>query len=70
MRANENALKTIAFPAIGTGIAGFPVERCAQVMLEEVRVHLAGPTTLERIDFVLFDRRSLEIFELVLEKMK
>ena len=70
MRANENALKTIAFPAIGTGIAGFPIERCAQVMLEEVRAHLSGPTTLERIDFVLFDRRSLEIFELVLEKMK
>ena len=69
-RANENALKTIAFPAIGTGIAGFPIERCAQVMLEEVRAHLSGPTTLERIDFVLFDRRSLEIFELVLEKMK
>ena len=39
-------------------------------MLEEVRAHLSGPTTLERIDFVLFDRRSLEIFELVLEKMK
>ena len=70
MRADENALKTIAFPAIGTGIAGFPIERCAQVMLEEVRAHLSGPTTLERIDFVLFDRRSLEIFELVLEKMK
>lgn len=69
-RADENALKTIAFPAIGTGIAGFPIERCAQVMLEEVRAHLSGPTTLERIDFVLFDRRSLEIFELVLEKMK
>lgn len=69
-RADENALKTLAFPAIGTGIAGFPIERCAQVMLEEVRAHLSGPTTLERIDFVLFDRRSLEIFELVLEKMK
>lgn len=69
-RANENALKTLAFPALGTGIAGFPIERCAQVMLEEVRAHLSGPTTLERIDFVLFDRRSLEIFELVLEKMK
>lgn len=69
-RADENALKTLAFPALGTGIAGFPIERCAQVMLEEVRAHLSGPTTLERIDFVLFDRRSLEIFELVLEKMK
>ena len=70
MRANENSLKTIAFPAIGTGIAGFPIERCAQVMLEEVRAHLSGPTTLERVEFVLFDRRSLEVFERVLAEMQ
>ncbi len=63
MRARENSLKSIAFPAIGTGIAGFPIERCAPVMLEEVRTHLEGPTTLKRVDFVLFDRRSLEVFE-------
>ena len=65
-RADENSLKSIAFPAIGTGIAGFPIERCAQVMLEEVRAHLEGSTTLERVDFLLFDRRSLEVFERVL----
>ena len=70
MRADENSLKTIAFPAIGTGIAGFPIERCAQAMLEEVRAHLSGPTTLERVEFVLFDRRSLEIFERTLAEMK
>jgi O-acetyl-ADP-ribose deacetylase (regulator of RNase III) len=70
IRANENSLKTIAFPAIGTGIAGFPIERCAQVMLEEVRAHLSASTTLERIDFILFDRRSLEVFSRVLAEMK
>jgi len=69
-RADENSLKTIAFPAIGAGIAGFPIERCAEVMLAEVRAHLGGPTTLERIDFVLFDRPSLEVFERVLAAMK
>jgi hypothetical protein len=35
-------------------------------MLEEVRDHLEGSTTLERVDFVLFDRRSLEVFQRVL----
>ncbi|MFZ2061621.1 MAG: macro domain-containing protein [Candidatus Binatus sp.] len=70
MRANENSLKTIAFPAIGTGIAGFPIERCGQVMLEEARAHLSGQTTLERVEFVLYDRRSLEVFERVLAEMK
>ena len=70
MRANENSLKMIAFPAIGTGIAGFPIERCAEVMLEEVRAHLSGPTTLERVEFVLFDRHSLKVFDQVLAEMK
>ncbi|MGA9721523.1 MAG: macro domain-containing protein [Candidatus Binatus sp.] len=70
IRARENSLKTIAFPAIGTGIAGFPIEQCAKVMLNEVRAHLGGPTTLERVEFVLFDRRSLEIFERELAAMK
>ena len=70
MRANENSLKSIAFPAIGTGIAGFPIERCAQVMLEEVRAHLGSPTTVERVEFVLFDRDSLKVFERVLAEMK
>ncbi len=70
MRANENSLKSIAFPAIGTGIAGFPIERCAQVMLEEVRAHLGNPTTVERVEFVLFDRDSLAVFERALAEMK
>jgi O-acetyl-ADP-ribose deacetylase (regulator of RNase III) len=70
MRANENSLKTIAFPAIGTGIAGFPIERCAHVMLNEVRAHLEGATTLESVEFVLFDHRSLEVFERVLARME
>jgi O-acetyl-ADP-ribose deacetylase (regulator of RNase III) len=62
-RANEKGLKSIAFPAIGTGIAGFPINRCARVMLDEVREHLCGPTSLERVEFVLFDAAGLAAFE-------
>jgi hypothetical protein len=39
-------------------------------MLEEISAHLGGPTTLERIDFVLFDRHSLEVFERTLAEMQ
>ncbi len=62
-RANEKGLKSIAFPAIGTGIAGFPIDRCARVMLDEVREHLCGPTSIERVEFVLFDAAGLAAFE-------
>lgn len=67
--AAEHGAKSIAFPAIGTGIAGFPIKRCAEVMLEEVRDHLGGKTPLERIEFVLFDRPAFEAFKDILEKM-
>jgi O-acetyl-ADP-ribose deacetylase len=68
-RADEARLESIAVPAIGTGIAGFPMDRCAQIMLEEVRAHLSGTTSLRRIEFVLFDRLALEIFERVFAAM-
>jgi O-acetyl-ADP-ribose deacetylase len=68
-RAAEKSLKSIAFPAIGTGIAGFPIERCAQVMLEVVRDHLKGSTTLKLVEFVLFDQNSLQIFERTLASL-
>ena len=69
-RAAELGIESIAFPAIGTGIAGFPMDRCAQVMLDEVRAHLSGATSLKRVEFVLFDRPALEIFEKALGKMR
>jgi O-acetyl-ADP-ribose deacetylase (regulator of RNase III) len=62
----ENSLRSIAFPAIGTGIAGFPLARCAEVMLAEVRAHLEGETSLERVEFVLYDHAALEVFETTL----
>jgi O-acetyl-ADP-ribose deacetylase len=62
-RAAEKKLESIAFPAIGTGIAGFPMDRCAKVMLAEVRDHLQGPTSLKHVEFVLFDRDALQTFE-------
>jgi O-acetyl-ADP-ribose deacetylase (regulator of RNase III) len=68
-RAVEKQLRSIAFPAIGTGIAGFPLERCAEVMLAEVRDHLRGVTSLERIEFILYDRSALAIFEGVFGRM-
>jgi O-acetyl-ADP-ribose deacetylase (regulator of RNase III) len=62
-RAREKELTSIAFPAIGTGIAGFPMDRCAAVMLEEIRQHLANNTSLERVEIILFDESALKIFQ-------
>lgn len=68
-RAEELKLRSVALPAIGTGIAGFPLTRCAEVMMAEVREHLGGATTLERIEFVLFDQAAQRIFRDTLAAM-
>ena len=68
--AAEKGLKTIAFPAVGTGIAGFPLQECAEIMLREVVEHLKRETPLEKIYFVLFDQAALETFERVWSEMK
>src|SRR5262249_17547384 len=53
--AEERELKSIAFPAIGTGVSGFPVEECAEIMLDEAVEHLKRGSKLDKIYFVLFD---------------
>ena len=68
-RATEKQLTSIAFPAIGTGIAGFPLDRCAQIMLEEVHMHLNGQTSLRHVSFVLFDVPALQRFQQALAAM-
>jgi O-acetyl-ADP-ribose deacetylase (regulator of RNase III) len=62
--ANENGCRTIAIPALGAGVGGFSVQRCAEILLEETREHLAGSTTLEEVHFVLFGEPHYRVFEM------
>jgi O-acetyl-ADP-ribose deacetylase (regulator of RNase III) len=68
--ANERGLKTIAFPAVGTGIAGFPLKDCAEIMLREAAQHLRCETSLETVYFVLFDEAAQGIFERAWRKIQ
>jgi O-acetyl-ADP-ribose deacetylase (regulator of RNase III) len=60
--ATERKLTSIAFPAIGTGVSGFPVDECAQIRLTEAAERLKGDTSIEKVYFVLFDERSRDTF--------
>jgi len=60
--ADENNLKSISFPAISTGIFGFPIGRCAEIMLQTSIDYLKGKTGLQRVVFCLFGRESYEVF--------
>ena len=68
--ARERGCRTLAVPAIGAGIAGFPLQRCAEVLLEEAQSHLASETPLEEIRFVLFGEPAFRVFEMVNDAAK
>ena len=62
--ADELGLQSIAFPAISTGIFGFPKHRAARVMLSAVAAYFAGHTSgLQRVRLVLFEEVSLDAFK-------
>jgi O-acetyl-ADP-ribose deacetylase (regulator of RNase III) len=62
-RAEERKCKSVALPAIGTGIGAFSIDRCAEIMLEEVLNHLKKGSGLEKVIFVLFDEKTFKAFE-------
>jgi len=68
--AKDRELRTIAFPAVGTGIAGFPLEECAKIMLRIAAEHLQASTHPEMIYFVLFDAAAKDIFEHTWKKLQ
>ncbi|MHC1585811.1 MAG: macro domain-containing protein [Candidatus Syntropharchaeia archaeon] len=67
--AEEKNLESIAFPAISTGIFGFPMERCAEIMLSATVSHLRGGTGLKEVIFCLYDDKGLQIFRDNLKKI-
>ncbi len=68
--AREKACRSLAVPAIGAGVAGFPMQRCAEVLIEEARAHLDGETSIEEVRFVLFGEPAYRVFEMVHDAAK
>ena len=60
--AAKRQLTSIAFPALGTGVGGFPISDCARVMLEAVRVHARAQTSIRLVEFVLFGQAAYREF--------
>jgi len=65
--ARENHLKSIAFPAISTGVYGFPKERAARIAVLETVKELAENDTLERVLFVCFNEETREAYQKALQ---
>ena len=67
--AEEHGLKSIALPAISTGIYGFPIERAAEIILTETKAFLQGATGLDTVVFCLFSAADFQVFAARLESI-
>ncbi|HEX9350860.1 MAG TPA: O-acetyl-ADP-ribose deacetylase [Gaiellaceae bacterium] len=61
--AAELGCRTVAFPAISTGVYRFPVDRAAEIALRTTRDQLVRLPQIERVTFVLFSDEHLLAFE-------
>ena len=59
---DEYGLKTIAFPAISTGIFGYPIDRCAKIMIFTAKKYLGGETQIKEVVFCLYSESDYEVF--------
>jgi len=67
--AGQHAISTIAFPAISTGVYGFPAERAATIAVKAVRhATEAGIPALTRVVFCCFDRRAADFHQAALDR--
>ncbi len=60
--AVNSVLKTIAFPAISTGVYGYPKQQAAEVAIKAINDFLKTNTSLEKIYLVTFDKQTTEIY--------
>jgi O-acetyl-ADP-ribose deacetylase (regulator of RNase III) len=67
LRSDELGVKSIAFPALGTGVGGFPLDECARIMISQVRQYSTTKrdclTGLEGVVFVLYDEPAYQAFK-------
>jgi len=64
--AVENGIKTIAFPAISTGVYRFPLERALKIAINEVSDFLEEDKSIEKVIFVAFDERTYQTYKKIL----
>ncbi len=69
-RADELGIKTVAFPALGTGVGGFPLAEAARIMIAAVKEYLDGPTSLEEVVFALRGEDAYQAFKKELDAIQ
>ncbi|MXY40160.1 MAG: O-acetyl-ADP-ribose deacetylase [Rhodospirillaceae bacterium] len=67
--AAEKGAASIAFPAISTGVYGYPLDRATRIALTETRAHLESGSAPERVVFACFGAEAREMYAAVLDEL-
>lgn len=66
--ADENAIRSIAFPCISTGIYGYPIEQAAQTAVDEVGKFLSETTSIDEVIICCFSAADLAVYQKLLQR--
>ncbi len=69
-QAAKLGIKSLAFPALGCGVGGFPPKECAKILLEEIRDHAKGNTSLQEVRLVLYGKPTYNAFKEVYDSFQ
>jgi len=61
--ADRHGLKSIAFPAISTGIYGYPIEEATRIAIDTTRAYLAGNSKITEVIFCCFSEGDLQVYQ-------
>lgn len=67
--ATQNGLHSLAFPAISTGVYGYPLAAAAPLALQTVYDYISNQTQITLVRFVLFTREAVEVFAAALDEL-
>jgi len=67
--AIENGIKTIAFPAISTGVYRFPLERATEIAINEVKKFLEKNESVAKVIFVCFDEETYDVYQTAVKNL-
>lgn len=67
--AVQNNLRTIAFPAISTGIYSYPLDKATRIAVSETKKFLEQDSTLEKVIFVCFGRETYNVYQKTLDEV-
>ncbi len=60
--AEQHKIRSIAFPAISTGIYGYPLEKATRIAIDVVQATLVAPSSIERVVFACFSPEVLQAY--------